>query len=101
MLIHHHNQIKNTMDSHSHCDNCFKLNCDHAVCKLIDCRQSGCGFRMHECKQQDHLDRICSRVRVPCINSELGCHLFMLRSDLGTHLERCPASAVNCKSSEF
>ncbi|KAG4073994.1 hypothetical protein HA402_014199 [Bradysia odoriphaga] len=80
----------------SHCDNCVKLNCDDDSCKFIDCRQAGCEFRMHECKQQDHLDSICSRVRVPCINSESGCTFLVLRHDLRTHLERCPASAVSC-----
>lgn len=83
---------------HSHCDHCVKTNCDNVPCKLIDCRQSGCEFRMHECKQQDHLDSICPRVRVPCINSEYGCTFVVLRHDLRTHLERCPASAVSCKS---
>lgn len=88
------------MNDHSHCDNCFKLNCDHVLCKLIDC-QAGCGFRMHECKQQDHLESICSRVRVPCTNFHFGCNLFMLRNDIRTHLEKCPASVVSCESSVF
>lgn len=82
---------------HTHCDNCVKINCDNHSCEVIDCRQAGCVFRMHECKQQDHLDNICSRVRVPCINSEFGCTFLVRRHDLRTHLERCPASAVSCK----
>lgn len=56
---------------------------------------------MHECKQQDHLDSICSRVRVPCINSEFGCNSLMVRNDLRKHLVRCPASVVSCKLTVF
>lgn len=85
------------MNLHSHCDNCFNLNCDHVSCKLIDCQQSGCEYRMHECKLNDHLDSICSRVRVPCINSGFGCNLVLLRKDIRSHLEKCPASIVSCE----
>ncbi|KAJ6641596.1 F-box only protein 40 [Pseudolycoriella hygida] len=85
------------MHSHSHCDNCFKINCAHASCEVIQCR-SGCEHRMHECKLQDHLDVLCPRVRVPCINSEFGCNFVMFRKDLRAHLERCAASVVTCRN---
>ncbi len=56
---------------------------------------------MHQCKQQEHLDIVCSRVRVPCINSESGCNKSMLRVDLRTHLQSCPASVVSCRSNNI
>ena len=34
--------------------------------------------------------------QVKCINSENGCPLLLLRSQLGSHLQRCPASVVYC-----
>ena len=88
------------MEPHGHCESCFKVNCKYDLCKLMDCIQPGCGQRMHSCKQQDHLN-ICLKVRVPCLNSEFGCNLVLLRDHIRNHLQRCPASVVNCKSNTF
>ena len=57
------------------------------MCKVIDCKQIACRFKMHSCKQSDH-NFICLKVRVNCINSNFGCTLNLQRGDLMNHLKK-------------
>jgi len=84
-------------DLHRHCFRCYNLkrcNKDGDACPTTSC-SLGCGAIFHECKEQEHF-LLCSLARVPCINYSFGCDLELVRRDLGTHLERCPASIVAC-----
>lgn len=83
------------MNHNDHCDNCFKTNCKYEICKLVQCKQFGCIFKMHACKQEDH-KLVCQRERVPCINILFGCSVILFRSELKNHLAICPASSVAC-----
>merc|ERR1712096_145222 len=48
------------------------------------------------CNPKEHLE-LCSNLIVPCINSEFGCPRELIRKNLNSHLESCPASVVMCK----
>ena len=61
-----------------HCAACYLMTCDHPVCRVVDC-SNGCGTRYHLCKEEDHLEEVCSEQEVPCINAGYGCQDTMLR----------------------
>ena len=86
-------------DDHIHCLYCIHAYCDvkpvdKVSCTILSCDQD-CGARFHACKLSEHR-KLCSRQRVSCINVENGCPLVMMRSQLGVHLETCPASVIHC-----
>ena len=82
---------------HSHCDSCVTLGCErHDGCPVVRCSNL-CGFSMHECKVQEHLEDMCSRSLVPCVNATFGCELKMERRKLGAHVQHCPASVLVCR----
>nr|CAH8850369.1 unnamed protein product [Trichobilharzia regenti] len=80
-----------------HCSVCVVLSCDAPECYVTDC-PNGCGMRMHSCKIDDHVDQICPKTIVPCINKEVGCPYFLCREDRSFHLLTCPASVVSCNA---
>ncbi|KAH8034845.1 hypothetical protein HPB51_003132 [Rhipicephalus microplus] len=45
-----------------------------------------------ECRRKHSL----GRTKVPCANAVNGCPAWMLRNQLGSHLQHCPASLVFC-----
>ncbi|ETN79252.1 hypothetical protein NECAME_02678 [Necator americanus] len=51
---------------------------------------------MHECKIEDHINEICYKTMVPCINANYGCDRLVRRDKRSRHLERCCASVVVC-----
>ncbi|XP_038053564.1 F-box only protein 30-like [Patiria miniata] len=55
-----------------------------------------CGARFHACKQHDHL-ALCRNQPVACPNAGYGCPTRVRRSQMRSHLGRCPASVVQCK----
>jgi len=61
---------------------------------VVECPHT-CGAKFHGCKLSEHL-LLCDNVRVPCINSALGCDQTLPRRDLVPHLPRCPASILAC-----
>jgi hypothetical protein len=90
----------NKNDIHeTHCRNCVKINeCNlNSNCKLIYC-PNNCGFKLHECKLNEHLNEICSNSFVNCINLSNGCKILIKRSQLGKHLTECSASVIKCNS---
>lgn len=87
------------MLDHAHCSTCFQMTCvvtvvDNLFCPLIYCN-SGCGFRFHTCKANDH-KLVCRKEKVPCINQSFGCPLELTRDKMSTHLVVCPASVILC-----
>ena len=80
---------------HSHCSSCFLMTCNHAECPVVPCI-NGCGTKYHKCKEEDHLQEICSEQEVACINNQYGCPDTILRRQQGQHLSVCPASIVIC-----
>ena len=82
------------MSSHEHCRNCIFKQCTSTDgCPMVNCHR--CGVRLHECKVIDH-DFICQNRKVPCVNSYYGCSLVLPRSQLGSHIQNCPASVIQC-----
>eukprot|EP00095_Tigriopus_kingsejongensis_P008525 maker-scaffold81_size397536-snap-gene-0.19 protein:Tk08525 transcript:maker-scaffold81_size397536-snap-gene-0.19-mRNA-1 annotation:"low quality protein: f-box only protein 40" len=82
---------------HKHCVDCYSFKLcsgDDGACEFIQC-STHCGAVFHGCKESEHLE-LCPNIRVPCLNAGNGCSLEMMRRDLGTHLETCPASVVMC-----
>ena len=81
---------------HQHCAGCFNRNCssEEDGCRVVDCTQQ-CGARFHACKEEEHL-QLCSRVVVPCVNSQHGCPFSFDRRKLNSHLGHCPANVVCC-----
>lgn len=83
------------MDSHEHCRNCYNMRCtSKRGCPMVFC-SFGCGVKLHECKIADH-NNICGEKRVRCVNAYYGCPMSMARSQIGTHIQNCPASVVQC-----
>ncbi|KAK4471480.1 hypothetical protein MN116_004905 [Schistosoma mekongi] len=80
-----------------HCLRCLILKCNAVECLVTDC-PNGCGMRMHSCKVDDHVDQICPKTIVPCINKEVGCPHLVYRNDRSFHLLNCPASVVSCNA---
>lgn len=87
--------MENDDGIHSHCSSCFLMTCNHAECPVVPCI-NGCGTRYHKCKEEDHLQEICSEQEVACINNQYGCPDRILRRQQGQHLSVCPASIVIC-----
>lgn len=82
---------------HTHCESCVSLDCRrHNGCPVVQCKNL-CGFSMHECKVQEHLEDLCPHSLVPCVNTALGCELTMERRRLASHVQHCPASVLVCK----
>ena len=95
---------------HGHCASCFLMSCTYQSCRVVECKNK-CGMRYHQCKEQDHLEEICSEQvhdcfflflilfenqEVKCLNAQYGCDQILLRRQLGDHLVSCPASVVIC-----
>ncbi|VDK43420.1 unnamed protein product [Cylicostephanus goldi] len=81
----------------THCISCHVENCDMertVKCFVLRCPQ--CAARMHECKIEEHLNEICPKAIVPCINASFGCDRMVRRDKKSRHLERCCASVVVC-----
>lgn len=91
------NEQTHETERHEHCESCHKTHCYIKVQPAISCQlmSCDCGQRFHSCKHAEHL-QLCSEQRVPCINREYGCPLFMARKHRGSHLETCPASVIHC-----
>jgi F-box protein 30 len=82
-------------NGHEHCGNCILKQCASTDgCQMVDC-QYRCGVKFHECKLVDHAF-ICQNRKVPCVNSYYGCSLILPRSQLGVHIQNCPASVIQC-----
>lgn len=80
---------------HEHCRNCILKQCmETEECPVINCRL-GCGMKLHECKATDH-SFICQNQKVPCVNSYYGCPVVLPRSQVGKHIQHCPASIILC-----
>ena len=60
-----------------HCSSCYLMNCINTQCSVVDC-SNGCGTRYHLCKEQDHLQEICSEQEVSCLNAGYGCQVECL-----------------------
>ena len=83
------------IESHEHCENCVKLYCNAPNgCKMSFC-EYGCEVQLHSCKMKDHKN-VCRKHRIPCINSAYGCPAVLTRDNIGTHLQKCPASVIFC-----
>ena len=85
-----------------HCDHCYIIKCksrDKDTCPVMECDR-GCGQIFHQCKKIGHRD-LCPKEKIPCANKEIGCESFILRSDLGNHLLKCPAYIVPYHLSSF
>lgn len=83
------------MNSHEHCGNCILKQCTNSNgCPMVIC-ELGCGMKLHECKLIDHRS-ICQNQKVPCVNSYYGCSMVLVRSQLGPHIQNCPASVIQC-----
>ncbi|XP_053176154.1 F-box only protein 40 [Scomber japonicus] len=87
------------MGHHEHCNKCYSVHCKVPVqisisCMVIKCRKN-CGAVLHMCKEEEH-ELLCPNETVPCLNTDYGCPLTMLRHRLAKHLEVCPASVVSC-----
>ena len=80
---------------HCHCSSCYLMNCSYTQCAVVPCR-NGCGVSYHLCKEEDHLQEICSEQEVECINKQYGCTEILLRRHQAVHLSSCPASIVIC-----
>lgn len=85
---------------HPHCLNCVSITkCSarsekRASCPIVHCKLD-CGASFHSCKCDEHL-LLCPNVKVPCANAINGCPVWLLRGQVGGHLEHCPASLVYC-----
>lgn len=85
---------------HPHCLNCVNVaKCSARLerrtsCPIVHCKLE-CGASFHACKCQEH-QLLCPNVKVPCANAVNGCPVWLLRSQLGSHLQHCPASLVYC-----
>eukprot|EP00899_Mesostigma_viride_P004629 jgi/Mesvir1/14167/Mv09631-RA.1 len=64
-----------------------ELACDH---------QGGCGQRVKRCAMATHIDKECSKARVPC--AILGCKAQVARGDMAHHLETYLAQHMACMS---
>ena len=80
-----------------HCFTCFNVRkCTAAsACPIVECAL-GCGWESHFCKMEEHQASLCPLATVPCINTEFGCGLMVMRRDLATHLPSCPANIITC-----
>ena len=80
-----------------HCFTCFNVRKCSApsACPIVECAL-GCGWVSHRCKMEEHETSLCPLASVPCINTEFGCGMMMLRRDLATHLPSCPANIITC-----
>ncbi|XP_076611634.1 F-box only protein 30b [Chaetodon auriga] len=86
-------------EDHVHCMSCVNqrcmvrpqpgISCDLITCPLV------CGAVFHSCKVDEH-QLMCPLVRVPCLNSGYGCPATLVRNQMYTHLEVCPAGVVCC-----
>lgn len=85
---------------HPHCLNCISIvKCNarseqRKSCQIVPCKLD-CGASFHSCKCQEH-QLLCPNVKVPCSNAVNGCPASLLRSQLGSHLQHCPASILSC-----
>lgn len=85
---------------HPHCLNCVSIaKCSarsekRTSCQIVHCKLD-CGASFHGCKGDEHL-LLCPNVKVPCANAINGCPVWLLRGQVGGHLEHCPASLVYC-----
>lgn len=85
---------------HPHCLNCVNVvKCSarseqRKSCPIVPCKLD-CGASFHSCKCQEH-QLLCPNVKVPCTNAVNGCPAWLLRSQLGSHLQHCPASILTC-----
>ncbi|CAN8010589.1 unnamed protein product [Ixodes pacificus] len=85
---------------HPHCLNCISIvKCNarseqRKSCQIVACKLD-CGASFHSCKCQEH-QLLCPNVKVPCSNAVNGCPALLLRSQLGSHLQHCPASILSC-----
>lgn len=85
---------------HPHCLNCVNVaKCSARLekrvsCQIVHCKLE-CGASFHACKGDEH-QLLCANVKVPCANAVNGCPAWMLRNQLGSHLQHCPASLVFC-----
>ena len=52
-------------------------------------------MKLHECKMVDH-SFLCQNKKVPCVNTYYGCSKVLPRSQLGYHIQNCPASVIQC-----
>ena len=81
---------------HLHCRACLSSRCTfQGVCPLVQC--PNCLVPLHNCKLDDHLENICPDSTIACCNHHYGCSLQLKRHSLGTHLQFCPASMVQCR----
>lgn len=80
---------------YNHCRKCIFTNCPSQDCRVEKCPLN-CGYRMHACKLEDHVNNICPLAEVSCISASFGCPRRMRRQILGHHLFKCPASIVHC-----
>ncbi|XP_077499932.1 F-box only protein 30-like isoform X1 [Amblyomma americanum] len=85
---------------HPHCLSCVSVTkCSARLekrtsCQIVHCKLD-CGASFHSCKCQEH-QLLCPNVKVPCANAINGCPVWLLRSQVGSHLQHCPASLVYC-----
>ncbi len=86
---------------HRHCFQCVSINScsrnkakDDSSCDIINC-PSNCYAIFHSCKLVLHKE-VCPNVTVQCVNKFYGCQSEMLRKDVNSHLEKCPASVIVC-----
>ncbi|KHJ98288.1 TRAF-type zinc finger [Oesophagostomum dentatum] len=77
----------------THCISCHLEKCDFQGI-VVRCPQ--CSALLHECKIEDHINEICPKTMVPCINASFGCDRLVRRDKRSRHLERCCASVVVC-----
>ncbi|XP_028253945.1 F-box only protein 30-like [Parambassis ranga] len=86
-------------EDHVHCMSCVNQRCmvrpePGISCDLISCPLV-CGAVFHSCKADEH-QIMCPLVRIPCLNSGFGCPATLIRNQMYSHLEVCPAGVVCC-----
>ena len=55
---------------HGHCASCYLMTCTYHACRVVECKNK-CGTRYHQCKEQDHLEEICSEQVHDCFNQSI------------------------------
>ncbi|XP_040566334.1 uncharacterized protein [Lepeophtheirus salmonis] len=84
---------------HMHCYNCYSfIHCSKKgkTCNYVNCPLS-CSQTFHACKEEDHIQNICSNAHIPCVNVENGCKAKIQRKNMKAHLYVCPAFLILCK----
>lgn len=86
-------------DDHVHCVSCYTQRCTVRPqpgfsCDLMPCA-AACGAVFHSCKADEH-KLVCLLMKVPCLNHNYGCRATVIRNQMHSHLEVCPAGVVCC-----